>query len=140
MHLLNFSHPLTAGQRSQIEALASQPIADLHDLPTHFDEQQPFAPQLDALMAALDLTPAQWQNEPILVVLPSLNFIAAALLAELHGRMGYFPPVVRTRPVAGSVPRRYEVAELLDLQSLREAARRQRHALSTGESGGEGQS
>ena len=126
MILLNFSHPLTPAQADLIAALTGQPIADLRDLPTQFDEQQPFAPQLAALMAAIDLTPAQWQGEPILVVLPSLNFIAAALLAELHGRMGYFPPVVRTRPVAGSVPRRYEVAEILDLQTLREEARRQR--------------
>lgn len=126
MMVLNFSHPLTDAQRCQIETLTGQPIAGLGDLPTQFDEQQPFAPQLAALMATVDLTPAQWQGEPILVVLPSLNFIAAALLAELHGRMGYFPPVVRTRPVAGSVPRRYEVAEILDLQALREQARRQR--------------
>jgi len=62
----------------------------------------------------------------LLVVLPSLNFIAAALLAELHGRMGYFPPIVRTRPVADVLPRRYEVAEILDLQSIREQARKQR--------------
>ncbi len=127
MLVLNFSHPLTDAQRSQIEALTGQPITDLRQLQTQFDEQQPFAPQLAALMATLDLTPAQWQGEPLLVILPSLNFIAAVLLAELHGRMGYFPPVVRTRPVAGSVPRRYEVAEILDLQALREAARRQRY-------------
>ncbi|HHW86814.1 MAG TPA: hypothetical protein GX400_11480 [Chloroflexi bacterium] len=126
MILLNFSHPLTEAQRSQIEALTGQSIAAVRELPTQFDEQQPFAPQLAGLMATIDLTPAQWQGEPILVVLPSLNFIAAALLAELHGRMGFFPPVVRTRPVAGSVPRRFEVAEILDLQALREAARRQR--------------
>lgn len=126
MILLNFSHPITDGQHAQIEALTGEPIADLRDLPTQFDEQQPFTPQLTALMETIALTPVQWQSEPILVVLPSLNFIAAALLAELHGRMGYFPPVIRTRPVAGSVPRRYEVAELLDLQAIRETARRQR--------------
>jgi hypothetical protein len=126
MIVLNFSHPLTAAQRSQIETLAGQPIADLRDLPTHFDEQHSFAPQLASLMGTINLTPAEWQSAPILVMLPSLNFIAAALLAELHGRMGYFPPVVRTRPVAESLPRRYEVAEILDLQGLREAARRQR--------------
>lgn len=126
MMVLNFSHPLTDAQRSQIEALTGQPISELRDLPTQFDEQQPLGPQLAALMATIDLTPAQWQSEPILVILPSLNFIAAALLAELHGRMGYFPPVVRTRPVAESLPRRYEVAEILDLQALREQARRQR--------------
>ncbi|OQA39911.1 MAG: hypothetical protein BWY52_03004 [Chloroflexi bacterium ADurb.Bin325] len=57
---------------------------------------------------------------------PSLNFIAVALLAELHGRMGYFPTCVRLRPVAGSTPPRFEVAELLPLNEVREAARRRR--------------
>lgn len=126
MILLNFSHPITAAQLAQIAALAGQPVTRILDVPTQFDEQQPFVPQLAALLAAVDLTPEQWQGEPILVVLPSLNFIAAALLAELHGRMGYFPPVVRTRPVTGSVPRRYEIAELLDLQAIRESARKTR--------------
>jgi hypothetical protein len=123
MFLLNFSHPLTDAQRHQIEALTNQQIHNLHEVSTQFDEQTAFTPQLEKLMAHIDLTSAQWQSEPILVVLPSLNFIAAMLLAELHGRMGYFPPVVRTRPVAGYVPRRYEIAEILDLQTIREQAR-----------------
>ena len=126
MLLLNFSHPLTPSQRDQIDALVGEPITRVFDAPTQFDDQQPFVPQLAALLAAIDLTPAQWQSEPILVILPSLNFIAALLLAELHGRMGYFPAVVRTRAVADSVPRRYEVAELLNLQAVREGARRTR--------------
>ncbi len=126
MILLNFSHPLTAAQLAQIEAITGQAIETHMDVPVQFDEQQPFGPQLAALMAAIDLSPTQWQSEPILVVLPSLNFIAAALLAELHGRMGSFPPAVRTRPAANTLPRRYEVAEILDLQEVREAARRGR--------------
>jgi hypothetical protein len=126
MILLNFSHPLTDPQRGQIRALTGQAIdRELAAMP-QFDEQQPFDAQLASLLAQIDLTPAQWQGEPILVVLPSLNFIAATLLAELHGRMGYFPPVARTRPLAGSVPRQFEVAEILDLQALREAARGRR--------------
>ena len=126
MILLNFSHPVTVAQHAQIEALTETTIARLIDIPTQFDEQQPFGPQLAALLETIDLTAQQWQSEPIMVALPSLNFIAAVLLAELHGRMGYFPLVVRTRPAPGGAPRRYEVAELLDLQSIREAARRQR--------------
>lgn len=126
MILLNFSHPITAAQLAQIESLTGEAPTRTLDLPTQFDEQEPFVPQLAALLATVDLTPEQWQGEPILVVLPSLNFIAALLLAELHGRMGYFPPVVRTRPVAGSVPRRFEIAELLDLQTTRETARKAR--------------
>lgn len=126
MILLNFSHPLTNPQRGQIEALAGQPIGREIALMPQFDEQQPFGPQVQALLVQIDLTPAQWQGEPILVVLPSLNFISAALLAELHGRMGYFPPAVRTKPVAGVVPRQFEVAEILDLQAMRETARKSR--------------
>lgn len=126
MLLLNFSHPITPAQQAQIEALAGMPITRTLALMPQFDEQQPFAPQLADLLAQIDLTPEQWQSEPLLVVLPSLNFITAGLLAELHGRMGYFPALVRTRPVAGATPRRYEVAEILDLQILRENARHSR--------------
>lgn len=126
MILLNFSHPLTDAQRQQIELLIAAPIAMVIAAHPQFDEQQPFAPQLAELMNQIKLTPEEWQGEPILVLLPSLNFIASLILAELHGRMGYFPPVVRTRPVANSLPRRYEVAEILDLQTVREQARAKR--------------
>ena len=123
MLLLNFSHPLTPTQQTQIEALAGQQIDRRIEIMPQFDEQQPFGPQLAALMAQVPLTAAEWQGEPILVILPSLNFIAALLLAEMHGRMGYFPPVVRTRPVTGVLPRQYEAAEILDLQAVRELSR-----------------
>ncbi len=126
MILLNFSHPLSAAQRSQIEALTGQAIAVLHDLPVQFDVQQPFEPQLTELLQRVPLSPLDWQTQPLLIVLPALNFITAMLLADLHGRMGYFPTVVRLRPVAGSTPPTYEVAELLNLQALRERARQAR--------------
>jgi len=72
------------------------------------------------------MAPAEWQTAPLLINPPALNSIAAALLAELHGRMGYFPPIVRLRPVAGSTPTRYEVAEVINLQEVRDQARRRR--------------
>lgn len=127
MLLLNFAHPLTPAQLEQIAlaAGANDPF-DVRDIRAQFDPQQPFAPQAVALANAAGLTPAQWQTEPLLVNLPALNHIAACLLAELHGRMGYFPAAVRTRPAGDGLPRRYEVAELLDLQGAREAARRRR--------------
>ena len=40
--------------------------------------------------------------------------------------MGYFPAMVRLRPLTGSVVRQFEVAEILDLQQLRERGRRSR--------------
>lgn len=123
MILLNLSHPLTAEQQAQVEALTGQPITRTLAVPAQFDHQQPFEPQLAALMAQIDLSPEEWQTAPIVVNAPSLNFIAVLVLAELHGRMGYFAPVLRLRPVAGSLPPRYEVAEILNLQAVRDAAR-----------------
>lgn len=126
MILLNFSHPLTEAQRQQIEQLTDQPITRPVELMAQFDLERPFAEQATALVDSLGLAPAEWQTTPLLVSLPSLNFGAAAVLAELHGRCGYFPPVVRLRLVAGSLPPRYEVAEIVNLQGLRDAARQKR--------------
>jgi hypothetical protein len=72
------------------------------------------------------LSSEELQTKPILVNLPSLNTIAALLLAELHGRMGYFPPVLRLRPVSGVTPPRFEAAEIINLQEIRDSARKQR--------------
>ena len=125
MILLNFAHPLTDEQLAQIEALAGQ-AARVIAVPVQFESDAPFEPQLRALMAGIPLSPDELQTAPVLINPPSLNFITAVLLAELHGRMGYFPPVVRLRPAAG-LPPRYEVAEILNLQAIRDAARRTRH-------------
>ena len=132
MIVLNFAHPITEEQRAQIEALAGQSIERVVDIPSQIDVQHPLAPQVVAMADAAGLSPAEWQTLPILVNPPSLNFSAVALLAELHGRMGYFPPIVRLRPVQGSVPPRFEVAEIVDLQRIRERARAWRSALPEG--------
>jgi hypothetical protein len=62
----------------------------------------------------------------MLVNLPSLNVIAALLLAELHGRCGYFPAVLRLQPIPHTTPPQFAVAEILNLQQVREAARQRR--------------
>lgn len=127
MILLNFSHPLARPQLEEIERLTGQSVTEQVDLPVQFENGAPFLPQLQALMERLTVDPARLQTEPVLVNLPALNFIAALVLAELHGRMGYFPPVLRLRPVSGVMPPRYEVAEILNLQEVRESARRKRY-------------
>jgi hypothetical protein len=124
--ILNFSHPITEAQQARIRELTGHDDLRVIDIKTHFETDAPFGPQLEDLMARIPLDSRQLQAEPVLIVPPALNFITAMLLAALHGRMGYFPPVVRIRPVAGSLPPRYEVAEILDLQAIRNAARAQR--------------
>ncbi|HXF69998.1 MAG TPA: CRISPR-associated protein Csx15 [Thermoflexus sp.] len=126
MIVLNFSHPLTSEQLAQLEALTGRPVERVVEIPTHLDNKRPFGPQIVELVDRVGLSPTEWQVTPILVIPPALNFAAVLLIAELHGRMGYFPPCVRLRPVEGAVPPRYEVAEVLDLQGQREAARARR--------------
>lgn len=127
MIILNFSHPLTEIQLEKTAQLTSQLVEKVINLAVQFDHSQPFIPQLQELVASIPLDASAWQNQQILVNPPALNFITAALLAELHGRMGYFPPILRLRPLEDSLPPRYEVAEVLNLQALRDAARRRRY-------------
>lgn len=126
MLILNYSHPLTPDQLAQVATLTGAAVDDVRDIPAQFDLDTPFVQHALTLAEAAGLTAAQWQTTPLLVVLPALNFAAAALLAELHGRMGYFPPVVRLRPVKDALPPRYEVAEVINLQAIRETARTRR--------------
>jgi hypothetical protein len=126
MILLNFSHPLPVAEISRIEQLTGQSIEIILPLPAQFDPATPFIPQVEALIDQVPLSPEQWQTAALLVNLPSLNYIAAIVLAELHGRMGYFPPVVRLRPVENAIPPRYEVTEIVNLQGVRDNARKKR--------------
>ncbi len=125
MHLLNFSHPLTAAQLQDLQARLQTTIT-VTDIKVQFAVNQPFEPQLATLMASVPLSAEAWQTDALLINLPSLNYISALLLADLHGRMGYFPTVIRLRPVENSTPPRFEVAELLALQAQRNLARGQR--------------
>ena len=127
MILLNFTHPLTDDQRRQIEALTGQAIGRVIDRMPQFDESQPLAEQVRELVEGLDLSSRTWQTEALLINPPRLAPAALCLMAELHGRTGYFPASLRIRPVANAVPRQYEIAEILDLQSIRDGARRRRN-------------
>ena len=126
MIVLNFSHPLTDAQKQTIELMTGSAIDHVKEIPVMFEHDRPFAEQARQLVDQCGLTPAQWQTEPIIVVPPALNFITAVVLAELHGRMGFFPPIVRLRPVEGSTPPRFEVAEIIKLQDIRDQARKRR--------------
>lgn len=127
MLLLNFSHPLTSDHLQQIEALTGQKVERMIEVQCQIDPQQPLLPQVVALADQTKLSPKEWQTLPLLINPPSLNFIAIVLLAELHGRCGYFPTHLRMRPVPQSIPPRYAVAEVVDLQTVRDTARRRRN-------------
>ncbi|NMC21919.1 MAG: hypothetical protein GYA33_16050 [Thermogutta sp.] len=128
MILLNFGHPLTDAQLARIREIAGHDIDDVIAVPTHFDHFRPFDEQVCELLARVPLTRDQWQTAPLLINPPSLAPITAVLLAEIHGRSGFFPTILRLRPVANIVPPQFEVAEILNLQGIRDAARTRRTA------------
>lgn len=126
MIILNFSHPLTEEQVTRIEELTRGKVQQVLALPTQFSHDAPFLPQLQEALKQAPFSAQEWQTLPLLVNLPSFNYISALALAELHGRMGYFPPIIRMKPVQGALPPRFEVAEVINLQAVRDEARKSR--------------
>lgn len=127
MHILNFAHPLTDLQLEQINTLLQpQTVEKVHHIPVQFDPAQNFLPQLETLLSAIPLTTEELQSLPILINLPSLNSIAVMLLTSLHGRMGYFPSILRLRSKPNQTPPIFEVAEIINLQALRDYSRLER--------------
>jgi hypothetical protein len=125
MLILNFSHPLTPEQRAQIEALAHTSIEEIRTIPVQIDQAEPLEPQITAIVDVAGLSSEEWQTRPLLINPPGYAPAAFVLLAELHGRIGHFPTLIRLRPKPGPVTS-YEVAELLNLQTIREEARKRR--------------
>src|SRR6266851_6050236 len=125
MLILNFSHPLTIDQRAQIEALAHTSIEEVRTIPVQIDQAEPLEAQIIAIVDAAGLSSEEWQTRQLLINPPGYAPAAFVLLAELHGRMGHFPSLIRLRPKPGPVAS-YEVAELLNLQTIREVARKRR--------------
>ena len=125
MLILNFTHPLTSEQRAQIEALANTSIEEVRTIPVQIDQTEPLESQITTIVDAVGLSSEEWQTLALLINPPGYAPAAFVLLAELHGRIGHFPSLIRLRPKPGPVTS-YEVAELLNLQTIREAARKRR--------------
>ena len=126
MIIVNFAHPLTQAHRQQIETITGMAVTAVHDLPCQLNSNEPIMPQVEALLDSVPLSSHQWQTEALLLNPPGLATAAAALLAELHGRTGHFPAIIRVRPVNGRTPPQYEVAEIINLQAVRDQAREKR--------------
>ncbi len=124
--IINFSHPLTDEQIRKIEEILGSEIGEIRNVKVQFNNDVPFDQQVAKIIDNVGLSPEEWQTLPILIIPPSLNYIAVILQATLHGLMGYFAPIIRIKPVKNSIPLRFEVAEIINLQSLRERFRKVR--------------
>ena len=125
MLVLNFTHPLTDEQCAQIEALARAPIEEVRVVRVQLNQKEALEPQIMTIVDSVGLSSREWQTRPLLVIPPGYAPAAFVLLAELHGRIGHFPSLVRLRPKPGAITG-YEVAEVLNLQTIRDAARERR--------------
>ena len=125
MLILNFSHPLTEQQRAQIIELAGVPDVEIRTIPVQIKQSSPLEAQVRAIVHSIGLTSEEWQTRELLINPPGYAPAAFVLLAELHGCIGHFPTLVRLRPHPGAITT-YEVAELLNLQTIREVSRTQR--------------
>jgi len=85
----------------------------------------PLVAHVVALADACKLSREDWQTHSLLLIPPSMSSITATLLAEIHGRAGYFPPIVMICRT-GDLSPRYAVTEIVNLQAVREDARLRR--------------
>ena len=125
MLILNFTHPLTSEHIAQIESLAHISIENVRTIPVQIEQSESLAEQIARIIDKAQLTSEEWQTRSILINPPGYAPSAFVLMAELHGRMGHFPTFIRMRPKQGPVTS-FEVAELLNLQTVREEARKRR--------------
>lgn len=125
MIILNFSHPITEEQRARIMELSGATVEEVRTVLVQIDQAQPLDVQVRAIVDSIGLSAEEWQFRELLINPPGYAPAAFALLAELHGRIGHFPSLIRLRPRPGAVTT-YEVTELLNLQAIRDEARRQR--------------
>lgn len=129
MILLNFAHPVTDEQLAQVRRVLDLDVTgesiNVLDIRCQFDTGEPFAEQIEYLVDSIELRSGEWQKYSLLVNLPALSSAAALLLAEIHGRCGYYPSCIRLKKADG-MPIRYVLAEILDVDAQRQRARQKR--------------
>lgn len=122
MLVLNFSHPLTPDNLTQLHSILPFEF-DVRNVKVQLNLNNPFVPQVKAIVDAVGLTPTEWQTESIVINLPGMSPATAILLA--HGRMGYFPTIMRLASVQVAPPL-FSVVEVIGLQNVRNEARKER--------------
>ena len=124
MYILNFSHPFTQSQIEQIEQLLfPEKLDNVINFKVAFDSNRTFYDQFTQFWEQQAFLMGDFANTPLVINLPAHNVIAALLLTHLHGLIGYFPAVIRLKAKEDVTPTTFEIAEIINLQSVREKAR-----------------
>ena len=125
--LLNFSgHPVLPAQLKTVEKLLQWPSSKVIDVPVGtIAEDRKFVANIVKAIERIDLSPEEWQRASIVALPAGYSAIWSVLLAELHGRLGYFPDIIHLRPSTDGAEK-FEVAEIMNLRQVRHAAREKR--------------
>jgi hypothetical protein len=126
--VLNFSaHPLLPGQRQAIQTRLDWPRLEVVDAWLgNVSEDHDFVAEVVRYVDKIDLLPQEWQTCRLVTVPAGYAPAWTVLLAELHGRLGYFPDIVRLRPAPAPAEEKFEVAEIVPTQAVRNRARAKR--------------
>ncbi|AZK60368.1 hypothetical protein Daudx_1836 [Candidatus Desulforudis audaxviator] len=120
---INFSsHPLTSFQQEQLRERFHVHIEELIELPVHFLAQEDLKPQAKKWIEEVGLALEEWSEKNIVLILPGLAPGAATILAAIHGLRGGFPKILWVYQ-APNDRTQYEVAQVVDLQALRDMGR-----------------
>lgn len=118
--ILNFSHPITDAQKGEIAKLVGVELTGI-EFREGLSRQYAYA-TADQLVAAVreqvnaaKVSASDWQSTRVFVNLPALSAGAMIALAEMHGRMGYFPSALRIEKVGDA----FSFTEVIDLDALR---------------------
>lgn len=128
MIIINFSHPITPEQIEQIEKLyyeqyeLTEKVEQVIDIPVAIQNDKPIMTQVNDLIRQFQaaITPAQGNDEVVLINLPGLAIVAAIIAVWLvdSGYFNYTPLVMRVAPVAGSLPPKFNVVELVEIEAI----------------------
>ena len=123
--ILNFSgHPVLPGQLKAIEKILQWPSPKVIDVPVvTIAKDRNFMTNIVKAIEKVDLSPVQWQASNIVALPAGYSAIWSIVLAEIHGRLGYFPDVVHLQPSAAAAAEKFEVAEIMNLRQVRHASR-----------------
>lgn len=123
MIILNFAHPLNS---TALEALASllegDVVGEVKNVTVKVDNERSFLDQAQEVTESVGWTSQQWQTNRFVVVPPGYAPFACTLLANIHGRTGFFPAMLRMKP-SGGTPPSFTPAEVLSLHAVREESR-----------------
>lgn len=126
--VLNYSgHPVLPGQKLEIEKLMHWTSSDVINVTIgNVPEDNTFTATVLQAVESTGFSAEEWQTTPLVVIPSGYSAIWSVVLAELHGRLGYFPDVVRLRPAPSGSVEKFEVAEILNLGEIRHLSRHKR--------------